>query len=60
MRLEQDQETAGKRMQRGERGGNLVWIVREVVDYGYAARRADDLQPAANAREPRQRIDGTL
>jgi hypothetical protein len=56
VRLEHQKQSAREGMQRVERGGDLVGVVRKVVDHRNAARFADDLEPAADAGETRQRL----
>ena len=58
MRLEHDQQPAGLGGQGCQRRGDLVGIVREIVDDGHAAGRADRLEPALQACEPCERRHG--
>ena len=60
VRLEHDQQPPGLRGQRGERRGDLVGVVAEIVDHGDAAGGADGLEPALEPGEARQRGDGLV
>ena len=55
VRLEHDQQAAGEGVQRGERGGDLVRVVREIVDDGDVVGFADDFEAALGAGEAFQR-----
>ena len=51
VRLEHQQQAAGKRVHGFERGRDLVGVVGEVVDHGDVVGGADDLEPPADAAE---------
>ena len=58
VRLEHQQQTAGKVVQGLQRGGDLVGVVGEVVDHGDGVGRAHHLQSPADAAKRRPKSRG--